>query len=66
MVLVNHIDEIRSLKHMSLEDIALEANIKPNTLQKIKNQKSNPNILTAFRIVNALNTSIINVFEVIK
>lgn len=66
MKLINHIDTIRLVKHMSLEDVALESDIKPSSLSKIKSQQSVPSIVTAISISKALNTPIEKVFEVVE
>ena len=66
MKLINHIDALRLSKNMSLEDVALESNIKPSTLSKIRSQQSVPSILTALSIAKTLNTPIEKVFEVIE
>jgi len=66
MKLINHIDAIRFAKHMSVEDVALESDIKPSSLSKIKNNISNPTLITAFNIAKTLNTPIEKVFEVIE
>jgi len=66
MKLINHIDSIRLAKNMSVEDVALESNIKPSSLSKIRNNISNPNLITAFSIAKTLNTPIEKVFEVVE
>jgi len=66
MKLINHIDTIRLSKNMSVEDVALESDIKPSTLFKIRSQQSVPSILTALSIAKTLNTPIEKVFEVVE
>ena len=66
MKLINHIDTIRLSKNMSVEDVALESDIKPSSLSKIRNNISSPTLLTAFNISKTLNTPIEKVFEVVE
>jgi len=66
MKLIDHIDAIRLAKNMSVEDVALESNIKPSSLSKIRNNISSPTLLTAFNISKTLNTPIEKVFEVVE
>jgi len=51
---------------MSVEDVALESDIKPSSLSKIRNNISNPTLLTALNIAKSLNTPIEKVFEVVE
>ena len=66
MKLINHIDTIRLAQNMSVEYVALESDIKPSSLSKIRNNISTPTLLTAFNIAKTLNTPIDKVFEVIE
>ena len=66
MKIINHIDAIRLAKNISVEDVALESDIKPSSLSKIRNNISNPTLLTAFSIAKTLNTPIEKVFEVVE
>ena len=59
----NYIYDMRTRKGISLDNLAVLANVGKTTISNIENGKKNPNLITAFKIAKALNISILELFE---
>jgi len=59
----NYIYDMRTRKGISLDNLAVLANVGKTTISNIENRKKNPNLITAFKIAKALNISILELFE---
>jgi len=66
MKLINHIDVIMYQNDMTMKSLEDQAKIGHNTLNRIKNHNNCPNVVTAFKLSKALNTSVESLFEVIE
>jgi putative transcriptional regulator len=58
----NRIRELRKLKKMSQEDLAIACNVSRQTINAIENNKYDPSLVLAFELAHLLDVSIDELF----
>ncbi|MZP30990.1 helix-turn-helix domain-containing protein [Heliobacterium undosum] len=58
----NRIRELRKLKKMSQEDLAIACNVSRQTINAIENNKYDPSLVLAFQLARELEVSIEELF----
>lgn len=59
----NKIRELRKVNHLSQEDLAHIAHVSRQTINAIENDKYDPELTLAFKLADALNTRIDQLFD---
>ena len=61
--LINNIRSLRFARGMTQEELALRTGVSRQTIMSIERGQTNPSVLLAYKIASALDTSIVEVFN---